>query len=730
VDAIERTSGHAQQSSGSATQVTTTGLQVLLSSSEAHHISKQLLHDLEYREIDYRYENIPIAHQETFQWIFEASTHSSRWSNFVEWIRSDGSLYWVTGKAGSGKSTLMRFLHDHEKTREALQEWTVDRPLAIGTFFFWNSGTEIQMSYEGLLRTLLHQLLKQMPNLVPVVFPYRVESRMLFDEKAFQRSDWNWEELIKAFRTLVARATQTTKLAIFIDGLDEFAGNPSELAQFIATLVDPNVKVCMSSRPWIIFEDSFGHGPHLRLEDLTYNDIKCYVTSKLTATVAFEAFQEIDPEISTELIDTVCAKSSGVFLWVHLVTQSLLDGISEGERLRDLRKRLDSLPADLETLFEKIMDSLTPTQYERASQLFQIVRASQEVVSLRILFFADEDDPDYAFNTPCKPLTQQEVLSKLELMRRRINACCKGLLYTEMGLHPDGLVFYLHRTVNDFLEKPEIWERLCHATDSSSFNLYLRLSNSRIALLKTRDPEEALDDDNLRWEIPLTVEYAFRANRDGTEYHIRAINELDRTLTHLSTVEARSGNFVPQNRFETDRFTKTFWDSTTLGIAIKCELVEWIRFQLQTVLRHRASEIASHLLFKAIRNSAARGDTIPALSLLPPSAKAVNLLFEFGANPHAKYAHTDYDDNETAWELLQQESLIKPGFFDQSIIDAFHEHSVDAKLTSENQKSTSEEQKLTSENQRSPSSRAAQITKPNRMKVKWSQFVSKWQKPS
>jgi len=108
----------------------------------------------------------------------------------------------------------------------------------------------------------------------------------------------------------------------------------------------------------------------------------------------------------------------------------------------------------------------------------------------------------------------------------------------------------------------------------------------------------------------------------------------------------------------------------------------------------------------------------------------VNLLFEFGANPHAKYAHTDYDDNETAWELLQQESLIKPGFFDQSIIDAFHEHSVDAKLTSENQKSTSEEQKLTSENQRSPSSRAAQITKPNRMKVKWSQFVSKWQKPS
>ena len=53
------------------------------------------------------------------------------------------------------------------------------------SFFFWNSGSEIQMSQPGLLRSVLHQILSKRPSLIPVVFPARLESCILFgDERA------------------------------------------------------------------------------------------------------------------------------------------------------------------------------------------------------------------------------------------------------------------------------------------------------------------------------------------------------------------------------------------------------------------------------------------------------------------------------------------------------------------------------------------------------------------
>jgi hypothetical protein len=81
--------------------------------------------------------------------------------------------------------------------------------------------------------------------------------------------------------------------------------------------------------------------------DLTCGDIKLYVTTNLSQSRVFTALQHEDAESSSDLIQKVTTKALGVFLWVHLVTHSLLDGLSDGERLSELHHRLDSLPADL-----------------------------------------------------------------------------------------------------------------------------------------------------------------------------------------------------------------------------------------------------------------------------------------------------------------------------------------------------------------------------------------------
>lgn len=192
----------------------------------------------------------------------------------------------------------MRFIHGHECTKEALRIWAGDmRIVNAPFFFFWNSGTELQMSHEGLLRSLLYQILSQIPDLTPTAFADRVELGMVLGQSFVTRDPLTLEELMRSFRTILSKATRTHKLVFFIDGMDEFQVNPADIVSFIKGLVAPNVKTCASSRPWVVFQDNFGCTSCLRLEDLTYDDIVQYVSANFQANTALEALRATKPRL-------------------------------------------------------------------------------------------------------------------------------------------------------------------------------------------------------------------------------------------------------------------------------------------------------------------------------------------------------------------------------------------------------------------------------------------------
>jgi hypothetical protein len=112
-----------------------------------------------------RYEEVVDAYPETFQWIF-SETEQQRWSSFGEWLREGEGVYWISGKAGSGKSTLMRHIYNSPLTMELLATWAAEIPLCVSSFFFWRSGTPEQRSQTGLLRALLFDVLSQQPKLI------------------------------------------------------------------------------------------------------------------------------------------------------------------------------------------------------------------------------------------------------------------------------------------------------------------------------------------------------------------------------------------------------------------------------------------------------------------------------------------------------------------------------------------------------------------------------------
>jgi hypothetical protein len=145
-----------------------------------------ILASLRFPTISHREEAIREAHKRTFSWIFEScpqqDANTRPWSNFVKWLSEDGGIYWINGKTGSGKSTLMKYVWNSRSTVDHLRSWASGTELQVGRFYFWNGGTEDQRSHTGLLRSLLQGILSSRTDLIRQVFQEEwKEARKLAD---------------------------------------------------------------------------------------------------------------------------------------------------------------------------------------------------------------------------------------------------------------------------------------------------------------------------------------------------------------------------------------------------------------------------------------------------------------------------------------------------------------------------------------------------------------------
>lgn len=126
--------------------------------------SQAILRWLSFTQVHWRHDAVPEAYRETFSWIFETHHESQAWDYFTAHLEQDvGSPYLVNGKAGSGKSTLMKLIVNDSRTRNLLGRWAGQDPLVILTFF-WDLGTTLQKSHAGLLRALLYTVLERLPD--------------------------------------------------------------------------------------------------------------------------------------------------------------------------------------------------------------------------------------------------------------------------------------------------------------------------------------------------------------------------------------------------------------------------------------------------------------------------------------------------------------------------------------------------------------------------------------
>ena len=326
----------------------------------------------------------------------------------------------------------------------------------------------MQKSYTGLMRTLLHQLLALDRSLIATAGPWRWRALGL---GAHDLDEWTDVELKLSFDEVIRKTSDTSRIAIFVDGLDEFDGPEDQLESLTEFLLwgskFSHVKVCVSSRPWNLFQDVFTGCPSLRLEMLTQSDIKIYVQDTLESNSLFQRQAMVHKASCTDLITEVARKASGVFLWVVLVVRELLKGFRHGQDMRVIRKHVDSIPSDLDAFFLSMIQSIDYSDRAAASRMLQVVVNAPSPLTLMDLSFCDEEREDFALDNVFQHRpTILDVSNRNELMARRLNTLCMGLLELrdrnsfklaqEQGRLASFAAYkyevdYLHRTVHDFL---------------------------------------------------------------------------------------------------------------------------------------------------------------------------------------------------------------------------------------------------------------------------------------
>lgn len=495
---------------------------------------QKVLRSLHYPRLNDRHAKIELAHEETFSWILDRHVEGGgkcRDVKFLDWLESASGTYWISGKAGSGKSTLMKYLSSHETTMTALRAWATMQShslLVTGSFYFWNSGNEMQKSQRGLFQSLLLTIFQKCPHLMPLVCP----SRWLSVQSGFEQLEtWDVQELFNAIKCIISQLSKSThnvKCCFFIDGLDEYEGNHYDIVKALSVLTSSSdVKVCLSSRPWSIFEDAFEKTTDrkLYLQDLTQNDIRSYVENNLRKHQSFEISMPEEQEKYNEIIEETVSKSKGVFLWVVLVVRSLYEGLTNGDSIHILQQRLHSFPSDLEDFFRHMLDSVDNVYQHDMARTFQVALQATDSLPLIAYSYADETALEYVLDLPVGPISTNELNSRLDKMRRRINSRTKGLLEicgnsTSVGELGDWVEF-LHRTVRDFLLTKDI-QRMMGDRMDKGFSPNRAISRAYLALMKTLKVRL----------VEQMLQHAYLAELESEEADTYTLNELERTMKH------------------------------------------------------------------------------------------------------------------------------------------------------------------------------------------------------
>lgn len=363
------------------------------------------------------------AYAETCKWMLDRP-------EYLDWRNPDlrhlhHGVLWIKGNAGTGKSTLMRCIHDHAIRQQ--HEETV-----VSFFFNARSPDALVKSTEGMYRCILHQVFTRLPRL-------KTSLPQIHCPKPKQQS-WSLELLENALRNTVLALSKTESVTIYIDALDECKEDDVRQAVEIfedvmesATVAAIPLLVCISSRYYPQITMRYHEELRLDREQEHMQDISQYVESKLTVSKATKG----------ELLSEILRRSDGVFLWVVLVVRRLRESSDAGCARAALYAILDAVPQELDTLFAAMMEGADSA----LTTAVQFVLFSLQDLDARELYHAAKTRQCQVDSKPWDPDEEIDV----EGTEKYIVHISRGLIEFVASSQSRRIARFIHETVREHL---------------------------------------------------------------------------------------------------------------------------------------------------------------------------------------------------------------------------------------------------------------------------------------
>ncbi|KAI0813210.1 hypothetical protein GGR55DRAFT_563308 [Xylaria sp. FL0064] len=624
------------QAAARGTQLTDikTKLDMLQGEQSSCTMQIKVLESLYFPELRRRWYQIQDADVRSNEWIYDPEQTA-----FVSWLegqRNGDGFFYITGKAGSGKSTLMKFVSENEHTIQSLKKWADQTKLYTASYYFWNQGTEKQKTGVGLFQSLLYQILKWAPELITSVYQNR-----LYHEA------WEMEDLIGIFRRIAQGTSLGTKFCFFIDGLDEYDGEEKDIIRLLKELsISKHIKICASSRPGRQYESILPRDAHtFDIARFTKGDMERYIDTRLQSCTNWRNLAATDP-ICQDILNELSARAGGVWLWVSLVTADIIKEAEKNEEAATLRRIVDEFPADLHKYFERVIKRIPRFHQEEMAQIFLI--AVEELQPLPLYAFAlleqERQHTNYAIDVSITPILETDAESRYPALKDRIKNRCSDLLIVDDRPHPVFLshsVDFLHRTVRDFLQGD--YNEQLRACVKKEFDPLVSLSQICLGLIKALPVFQFRDRVTVNKVTALTDELLYYAHEIEKRKKLQdtslvsILDELDRVNSHHARDVANHWTHARDSPAQRgyDEYSEG-GKCNFLALAVQARLVQYVRVKVEADPRNMQKR-GRPLLDYALRPRRVTPISMPYHSVRDdPSVdvEMVELLLERDANPN------------------------------------------------------------------------------------------------
>ena len=345
---------------------------------------------------------------------------------------------------------------------------------------------------------------------------------------------------------------------------------------------------------------------------------------------------------------SIVERADGVFLWVKLVVRSLLEGLSNRDEVPDLQRRLQAIPLDLEDLFKSMLDKIDSFYLEKAAKIFQIIRASHRITDgwevdpdqlLRLdtlsLSFAISSEPNQVFTAKPQAMSEEDRQEKRQDMKDQLKVCCAGLIETGMTSTTLDRVLYLHRTVRDYLDRPDNLKMLVTRTATSDFEPSTEMLRSLIIQLQRLDSLDSLEKGVFNLFSSTALMYARQAETDAKRANSELLNQFNETVTNIVRKNPDL-DWHGYGTWATSLFLERVED-TFLAVAIKWDLVSFMENHFMKTRYRSTKKKGRPLLEYALGYEEKRGPEMKDKYRYSPRPRMVALLLEHGCDCNESY---------------------------------------------------------------------------------------------